>query len=617
MNDDQVLVFGEEFTTGNEYTLPVEEIAPKSRTQDRYFFRNLKNYIVKTAKSFKFAAIKCFKTYTNFGAFIPNVSRKVRAFGRFWKENGNPLVFFSRIGEFWIDWTIWTRKKHRFFDFYIWGLLFAISSLIMLACHDPVVYDYDSGMYIDRSFLDDMGTPFFSVMSVCLILFIQQAWGINNLYRKLINMTRKYPIVVALVEGVLAIGISLCFTIGKADFWKAIMIPAAVSLGAYVYIYVDCSFGLLSRFLFRKSDDGSNAFISNLKGLLYLLPALIPMVVFTFYPMINAILMGFVRFNSDFIFTEWSFLEFLKRVFTDPKFQANNLTFEWFVSTLQDPAFYHSLITTVVIVIITVPISTGISVVIAVLMNSIKKFQGLYQTIYFLPYVTAMTAVTSVWRLILNENGILNLILGSSTNWLNSPDPMFIVGSYEYLGISGGSEFYGVSKWAYQAYPQLIGFIIYSIWDGLAFKIVIFLTGLQGIDKQVYQAAQLDGSTKLRTFRKITLPLLAPIMLFITTTSMIGAFKTYTSTKSLFLNNPRFETIVFYMFKYIDGTRTAYDKASAVGVILFIIIMSFTGLRTFLKNHKKAKNDVVKVKKVKGRKNTAGATKVARQGGGN
>ena len=170
---------------------------------------------------------------------------------------------------------------------------------------------------------------------------------------------------------------------------------------------------------------------------------------------------------------------------------------------------------------------------------------------------------------------------------------------------------------SYQAYPQLIGFVVYSIWDGLAFKIVIFLTGLQGIDKQVYQAAQLDGSTRLRTFRKITLPLLAPIMLFITTTSMIGAFKTYTSTKSLFLNDPKFETIVFYMFKYIDGTKTAYDKASAVGVLLFMIIISFTGIRMFLKNRKKAKNAPIQAKKVKGKKTTASATKVARQGGGN
>ena len=618
MNDDgQMLIFGAEQTTGNEYSLPVEEIAPRSRTQDRYFFRNLKNYIVKTARSFKYAAIKCFKTYTNFGAFVPNFTRKVRAFGRFWKENANPLVFLSRLGEFWTDWTIWTRKKHRFFNFYIWGALFGICCLVLGLMFDPYVYDTESGLYYSISFFEKQKIPFLSCLAVCIFGFIQTSFGINNLYRKLINISRRYPIVTAIIEGIIAISIPLLCTIGKDDFWKAIMIPAAVCLVIYVYVYLDCVVGLLSRFIFRKSDDGSNELAANIKGFLYLTPAILPMLVFTFYPMINAILMGFVRFNTDFIFTEWSFLTFVSRVFTDSKFREKNLKFDWFISTVQDPAFYHSLITTVVIVLITVPISTGISVVIAVLMNSIKKLQGLYQTIYFLPYVTAMTAVTSVWRLILGENGVLNLIFNSSTNWLASPDPMFIVGSYEYLGLSNGTEFFGVSKWAYQAYPQLIGFVVYSIWDGLAFKIVIFLTGLQGIDKQVYQAAQLDGSTRLRTFRKITLPLLAPIMLFITTTSMIGAFKTYTSTKSLFLNDPKFETIVFYMFKYIDGTKTAYDKASAVGVLLFMIIISFTGIRMFLKNRKKAKNAPIQAKKVKGKKTTASATKVARQGGGN
>lgn len=617
MNDDgQMLIFGEEQTTGNEYSLPVEEIAPRSKTQDRYFFRNLKNYVVRTAKSFKYAAIKCFKTYTNFSAFVPNASRKVRAFGRFWRENANPLVFLSRLGEFWTDLTIWARKKHRFFDFYIWGAIFGLCCIVLGIIYDPLTMDYDSGKYIHISFVAKMKIPFFTCMAICLFGFVQTAFGVNNIYRKLINITRRYPITMALIEGIIAIGASLCFTIGKDDFWKSIMVPSIVFLILYVYVYLDCEVGLLSRFIFRKSDDGSNALAGNIKGFLYLTPALLPMIVFTFYPMINAILMGFVKFDKTFVFTDWSFLTFLNKVFTNDAFRKNNLTLQWFKDTLTDPGFYHSLITTVIIVLITVPISTGISVVIAVLMNSIKKFQGLYQTIYFLPYVTAMTAVTSVWRLILGENGILNLIINSSTNWLNSADPMFIIGSYEYLGIGSGGEYFGISKWAYQAYPQLIGFVIYSIWDGLAFKIVIFLTGLQGIDKQVYQAAQLDGSTRLRTFRKITLPLLAPIMLFITTTSMIGAFKTYTSTKSLFLNNPRFETIVFYMFKYIDGTKTAYDKASAVGVVLFIIIMSFTGIRMFLKNRKKEKNAPVQAKKVKGHK-TGSAKQVARQGGGN
>lgn len=613
-NNDQSLVFGGDFTTGEENTLATIEIEPKAKTQDRYVFRNLKSFIAKKARSFRYAAVKCFRTYTNFRAFVPNVKRKVHSFTRFWKENYKPLVLLSRLGEFWTDFTAWARRKHRFFDFYIWGALFAFYVLILYLNFDPYYID-EGGLLQTTSFLAKQGTLFYIGLSVALLGFIQSAYGFNNIYKWLINTTRKYPITMGVVMLVVFVTIPLLCTIGKADFWDAILVPAIVSLILYIFFYLDFNVGLISRYVFRKSDDGSNAIGATVKGYLYLAPALLPLIVFTFYPMINAIFMGFVKFDNNYLFTEWSLSTFFNKVFTDGAFRANNVTLEWFSKTLTDPSFYHSLITTVIIVIVSVPVSTGIAVILAVLMNSIKKFQGLFQTIYFLPYVTAMTAVTSVWRLILGDTGIINSLLGLNTSWLNSADPLFYIGSSTFVGIQSGSVFFRQSSWSYPFYAQLVAFIIYSVWNGLAFKIVIFLTGLQGIDKQVYQAAQLDGASRTRTFFKITLPLLAPIMVFITTTSMISAFKTYTSTKSLFLNNPRFNTIVFYMFFYIDGTKTGYDRASAVADLLFIIIMSFTGIRLLLKKRKSKKNAPIEAtKKTKGRVKVKRADRIL-QGG--
>lgn len=616
-SSEQELVFNGALPTEDEIFSETVSIEPRTRSQDRYVFRNLKNFIVSKSRSFAVAAVKCFRRYTNFKAFVPNASRKLATTWRFIKENCNPLVFVSRLGEFWQDFTKWARDKHRFPCALIWSFIFGLSVLIIAATYKPGYIDNVSGQYVPISFLAAKAMPFWTCFGLAMFCFIQTAFGFNNIYKRLINLTRKYPITVAVVMGVIAVAVPVLIAASAADFMKAIMVPAIVSLLLLLFFYSDLFVGLISRFLFRKSDDGSNTLVANLKGYLYLAPAVVPLLVFTFYPMLNAIFMGFVKFDNNFIYTSWSFSNFVSKVFTSSEFRSNNLTLLWFQKTLTDPQFYHSLITTIIIVLVTVPISTGISVLLAVMMNSIKRLQSVYQTIYFLPYVTAMTAVTSVWRLFLSESGLINTIFGSSLNWLTSADPLFRIGPKDFIGIKGGSGFYSYNSWTYPVYPQLFGFIIYSIWDGLAFKIVIFLTGLQSIDKQVYQAAQLDGASRSRTFFKITLPLLAPIMLFITTTSMIGAFKTYTSTKSLFLNNPRFQTIVFYMFQYIDGTKTFYDRASAVADLLFIIIMSFTGIRMMLKSRKAKKDAPTKAKKVKGKQRVRRADRILAAGGNN
>lgn len=331
-------------------------------------------------------------------------------------------------------------------------------------------------------------------------------------------------------------------------------------------------------------------FKENVKGYLYVAPALVALTVFTVYPIFSALLMGFVKFDmsvgSKFNYYNWKIDELIYRLFFDTQDFLGRFTISNFVQILTHDLFWKSIITTLFIVFITVPISTIISLVIAVLLNSIKKLQGLYQTLFFLPYVTSMTAVAAVWRWIFyydnsdKTQGLLNIFMKfiglDPMNWLMAPDPLF--------------SFKIPMPWLakgfvqYDFYPQLIAFMIYSIWAGLAFKIVVFLTGLQGIDKQYYQAARIDGAGRFKIFRRITIPLLTPIIVFITTTSFMGAFQTFTSIKTMFLDNKSIMTIVYYLYDYIDARQ--YDRAAAAAVILFSMISVFTIVR-FIRNRNK------------------------------
>lgn len=585
-------------------SLVVEEVKLErnGKPLDRYFFRNLGLYIKEVWFMFVYAAVNCFKTYTNFRNFVPNVKGKWKTFKRFWSENWNPLVFVSRIGEFWVDFTRWVRtprrgngNRRRFFSFYIFAGIFAFSCLIMLLATPEGYYDDTMGMYVEYSFLEFNGPWFYSILAICLFAFIQSSFGFNNIYKRFLNTFKRYPLYLSIITGLVIIGFYFllepsyvaAFNLNANDANYALMNAIVKStwglicLVIYVLIVMDGIYNIIARFFFNKGVDGSVTLTRNLKGWVYMLPCLVPLFAFTFLPMINALLMGFVVLDREYPYTEWTLWGFLFKVITNENgFIQKHLTLEYFQIAITDPSFYHSIITTAIIAFVTVPICTFISIIIAVFLNSIKKIQGLFQTIYFLPYVTAMTAITAVWRLLLSDSGIINALFGSNISWLNAIEPMFRIGGASFSGFVNGQPYYTYGSWAYPVYPQMFGYMMYSIWDGLAFKIVIFLSGLQSIDKQVYQAAELDGASSARKFLKITVPLLAPILLFNTLTSLIGAFKIYTATKTLFLNEPRFQTIVFYLFSFMD--RTAYSQASAVAVLLFILLLCFTLIRMFI-----------------------------------
>lgn len=288
---------------------------------------------------------------------------------------------------------------------------------------------------------------------------------------------------------------------------------------------------------------------SNLKAWLYLAPALILLTLFTFYPLINAFL---ISFFGDVIIEDMS--------------TSGYVGLQNYVDVIQNGNFQSALRNTAVIVFVSVPISIVLALLISVGLKSIKKLQGVFQTIFFLPYVTNAIAIGMAFAFIFNQRyGLLNTIL----KWFG------LVGSEGINWVGAGAS------WG----SAMTALLIYSIWGGLAFKILVFLSGLQSIDKQYYDAARIDSASRGRIFRKITVPLLSPMIAYITITSFIGAFKVYTTVVGMFgpsmgtQGNPRqLITVVGMIYGYI-GPIGQGGTAAAMAILLFVITLAFTGIQ--------------------------------------
>lgn len=294
------------------------------------------------------------------------------------------------------------------------------------------------------------------------------------------------------------------------------------------------------------------------KALIALAPAFIILSIFSFYPLFNSFSLAFMDgynliLGEGPVYTGWTVKNFLY--------------------IFQDPIFYQAITNTLIIVVISVPLSIAFALLISISLNSIKKLQGLFQTIFFLPYVTNTIALGLVFSTLFNKQfGLINYLLSffgqQAINWKGA-------------GASYGSG--------------LFVLMTYTIWDSLAFKIIIFLAGLQNIDKQYYQAAQIDGTSKWRVFWKITVPMLSPMIAYVTITSFIGSFKTYSSVIAIFNgnfgpagNDTMLITVVGYIYKFIGVQAAAYTwpRAAAGSVILFAIILVFTILQLWVSKKK-------------------------------
>jgi multiple sugar transport system permease protein len=204
-----------------------------------------------------------------------------------------------------------------------------------------------------------------------------------------------------------------------------------------------------------------------------------------------------------------------------------------------------------------------LALIISVALNSIKAFQKFLQTVFFLPYVTNSIAIGMVFSVLFDDSGLINFIF-----------------HLQHAGASGGPM-----QWIYNTptYIAMVPLCLFIVWNSIPFKILILLSGLQGIDKQYYQAAQIDSCPKAKTLWKITVPLLSPQILYLMITSFIGSFKEYTSVVAIFngpgtmgknSNIPDMETIVYYVYDNVEKGNTS--RAAAAGVFLFIVILIFT-----------------------------------------
>lgn len=286
---------------------------------------------------------------------------------------------------------------------------------------------------------------------------------------------------------------------------------------------------------------------------LYLAPVIILLAVFTFYPLINTFGIAFLKDykyltqkSSGFTLENFGYVLGL----IGKKAGGQTLYFNDVVN--------YAIPNTLIIVFITVPLSIIISLLIAVGLNSISFLKKLFQTIFFMPYVTNAIAVGMVFTVIFDGYGIWNHLFG------------LVIPNY----------------WLDMGAPQInamFALCFYIVWHALPYKILILLSGLQNIDKQYYQAAQIDAAGKVKTFMNITVPLLSPQILYIMITSFIGAFKEYSSVVGLLgksgtatgLNN--MYTIVYYIYDTISKDTVQYGCAAAV--MLFVVIMIFTAIQ--------------------------------------
>lgn len=299
------------------------------------------------------------------------------------------------------------------------------------------------------------------------------------------------------------------------------------------------------------------------KAWLYLLPALVLLAIFTVWPIFNTVRMSLLK---DY----------------DALSQMGGGTFKFgfdnFVKVAQYSGFLTCMKNTLLLTIITVPISTMLALVIAVALNSIKFIRKILQTIFFLPYVTNSIAIGMVFMAMFSmvgvgpttepiSIGIVNSVIeacgGTRINWVNA----------------------GSSYWA-----NMTVMIIYIVWNALPFKILVLLGGLQSVNKQYYDAARVDGTSRFRTFWRITVPLLSPMIAYVVITGFIGGFKEYTSIVGIFGDNMgpvgdagRLNTMVGFIYDNLD---TNQGRASAAALILFAIIFAVTMVNMYVSKKK-------------------------------
>ena len=281
--------------------------------------------------------------------------------------------------------------------------------------------------------------------------------------------------------------------------------------------------------------------VKNNKGWLYLLPAFVFLAVFMIYPLMDVFIYSF---EESYNFASQT---------------CTGVGLYNFSYVLHDPFFLQALKNTFLLVIITVPLSTGLGLLISVCLSSIQKLRDLFQTIFFLPYVTNTLAVGLVFMILFKKtpysDGFVNLLL----SWVGLGPVDFIDGPY----------------WA-----KMFVLCFYTIWIVMPFKILILTSALASVDQTYYNAARVDGASRGRIFWRITLPMISPSIFYLVITGFIGAFKAYSDAVALFginLNAAQMNTIVGYVYDMLYGNSGGYPSyASAAAIVLFCVVLTIT-----------------------------------------
>ena len=279
----------------------------------------------------------------------------------------------------------------------------------------------------------------------------------------------------------------------------------------------------------------------NFKGWLYLLPAMLFLGIFMVYPLIDVFIYSFEEgYNSA----------------SQTYYGTGMYNYSY---VLHDPYFLQAIRNTFILVVITVPLSTLLALLISVALSSVKALKKLFQTIYFLPYVTNTLAVGLVFMILFKKtaysDGLINLVL----NLFGQGPVDFIDGPY----------------WA-----KMLVLCIYTIWIVMPFKVLILTSALASVNQNYYNAARVDGTSRFRIFIRITLPMISPTVFYLIITGFIGAFKAYSDAVALFgtdLNAAGMNTIVGYVYDMLYGNGGGSPSyASAAAVLLFVIVLTIT-----------------------------------------
>ncbi len=287
------------------------------------------------------------------------------------------------------------------------------------------------------------------------------------------------------------------------------------------------------------------------KAWIYLLPAVLFLALFLVYPLIDV-----------FVYSVEEGYNFASQTY----FGTGLYNFSY---VLHDPFFLQAVKNTFILVIITVPLSTGLALLISAGLSSVRPLRDLFQTVYFLPYVTNTLAVGLVFMILFQKteytDGLVNLML----SWFGAGPVDFIDGPY----------------WA-----KMFVLCFYTIWIVMPFKILVLTSALASVNQDYYRAARVDGTPRFRVFTKITLPMISPMIFYLVITGFIGAFKAYSDAVALFgtdLNAAGMNTIVGYVYDMLYGDSGGYPSyASAAAVILFAIVLTITCINLLVSRKK-------------------------------